>query len=91
VKSNLLKVRLTVREVDYLIYLIQHPRVMIGEKERLESHIATRPKLSDHHNYRRHTVCNRQVDASALAFAPLRYVPEGVYITTWTIFLPNIS
>jgi len=27
----------------------------------------------------------------SLAFCALRYVPEGVYTTTWTRFLPNIS
>jgi hypothetical protein len=27
----------------------------------------------------------------SLAFCALRYVPEGVYTTSWTRFLPNIS
>jgi hypothetical protein len=27
----------------------------------------------------------------SLAFCALRYVPEGVYTTSWTSFLPNIS
>jgi hypothetical protein len=27
----------------------------------------------------------------SLAFCALRYVPEGVYTTSWTTFLPNIS
>jgi hypothetical protein len=83
---------LTLMEVDHLIYLIEDSRIVKGEKEKLEKVISPRDLTSQIT-----TIIGGILNAVvrmillALAFAALRSVPEGVYITTWTKFLPNIS
>ena len=92
VRELLLGRGLDTREVNFLLYVILQDDFVFFEVERLQSVI----------NH-----CNRasafitivagipyviiRLTLLALAFAALRSVPEGVYTSTWTRFLPNIS
>jgi hypothetical protein len=77
---------------DFLLFLIRHPGFIRGEKERLENILIPCDRAS-----RFITVMGGifyaivRIIILALAFAALRFVPEGVYITSWTGLLPNIS
>jgi hypothetical protein len=92
VKPRLLAEKLTQSEVDYLMYLIRHPRSMKREKDRLEKVISSCNRASKNITIIGGTLyAVVRLVLLALAFAALRSVPEGLYTTTWTRFLPNIS
>lgn len=92
IKPKLLAMGITLVEADHLIYLMQDQRIIKSEKEKLDNIISPRDTTS-----RTITIIGGTLYAIirmmllALAFAALRSVPEGVYTTTWTRFLPNIS
>ena len=79
-------------EAEHLIYLIQDPRIMKDEKEKLEKIILPCDTISSIIAIISGTLYALvRIMLLVLAFAALRSVPEGVYATTWTRFLPNIS
>jgi hypothetical protein len=81
-----------IQQPDFLLSLIKHPGLIRGEKERLKNILIPCDKAS-----RFITIMGRifyaivRIVILALAFAALRFDPEGVYITSWTRLLPNIS
>ncbi len=92
VKSNLLSRGLILIKVDHLIYLMQDPRIMTYEEEELEKVISPRDITSVVIAVIGGTLyAIVRIVLLALAFAALRSVPDGVYTTTWTRFLPNIA
>lgn len=92
VRSKLLAMGRAQMEVDHLVYLIDNPYIMSSEKEDLE--MVTRPydvssKIITTIGGTLYAIVRLML--LALSCAALRSVPEGVYTTTWTKFLPNIS
>lgn len=83
---------LTPMQAEHLIYLILHPEIMKLEEDELKKVTSPLNRAS-----RFITIIGSILYAVirmvllVLAFAALRSVPQGVYTTTWTRFLPNIS
>jgi hypothetical protein len=81
-----------IQQPDFFLSLIRHPGLIRGEKERLEKILIPCDRAS-----RFITIMGGifyaivRIVILALAFAALRFAPEGAYIASWTRLLPNIS